>query len=443
MPESPSRHVLSFDALRGLAALSVMLSHYVLTLGRSHQNPAPRLLAALRETPLGVLWAGRSAVLLFFVLSGYVLFIMLENPRAHYLAYAVKRILRLYLPYAFAVILGMIGAEFAYSGALHGVSGWINQFWTKPPSVRSAVRQLTVVGTFDTNRYDFTIWTLVQEMRISLIFPVIALFVRTRRAWQALWPFVILSVAAAAVHIEAVEGHITFFGLAGAGGFTAFSFTVFYLLAFALGAALAHHREPLCAWYRRLGAGTRVALAVASFLVYCYGPQLASTLGHHLVIRDWPALAASAMGLIIAAYDTSVAAVLQSRPLLYLGRISYSLYLLHPIILLAALHCFSGVLPLPLLLLAALIATLVATDLAYRFVERPAIELARKAPRSPLIKHCERQLRTWTLCGLIARYEPLVPPADPPQTGTARVRNPHADAGGVQDRPIPAIMTGR
>ncbi|WP_370445956.1 acyltransferase family protein [Acidiferrobacter sp. SPIII_3] len=60
----------------------------------------------LSYTPLGLAWAGRAAVVFFFVLSGYVLYVMWERGGLSYGAYLKKRVVRLYLPYAGAVILG-------------------------------------------------------------------------------------------------------------------------------------------------------------------------------------------------------------------------------------------------------------------------------------------------------------------------------------------------
>lgn len=65
--------------------------------------------------------------------------------------------------------------------------------------------------------------------------------------------------------------------------------------------------------------------------------------------------------------------------LTYLGRISYSLYLFHPIVLLAMLHGFAGRMPLGWLLLSVFGLTFVVSDLAYRVIERPAVNLSRVA----------------------------------------------------------------
>ncbi len=69
---------------------------------------------------------------------------------------------------------------------------------------------------------------------------------------------------------------------------------------------------------------------------------------------------------------------LQRRPLLWLGRISYSLYLTHNIVLLAVVHAFHPMLDGPALVALVVVASLLVADLGYRLVEAPSIRLGRR-----------------------------------------------------------------
>ena len=74
-PSGGKRHYWELDSLRGLAALSVVCSHY-LNLFRDPQSSytnAGNLIESIALTPLFGLFAGHEAVMLFFVLSGFVL----------------------------------------------------------------------------------------------------------------------------------------------------------------------------------------------------------------------------------------------------------------------------------------------------------------------------------------------------------------------------------
>ena len=66
MPIAPSHRFRSLDAFRGLAALIVVVHHVMLSVPEGLRGPL-----GFMESPLGM--GGRFAVMLFFVLSGFVL----------------------------------------------------------------------------------------------------------------------------------------------------------------------------------------------------------------------------------------------------------------------------------------------------------------------------------------------------------------------------------
>ncbi|MGH7001396.1 MAG: acyltransferase family protein, partial [Stellaceae bacterium] len=67
----------SLDSLRGIAALTVVIHHTLTTLPAFWAvytgAPASRLARIMAFSPLHLLWDGHQAVLVFFVLSGFVL----------------------------------------------------------------------------------------------------------------------------------------------------------------------------------------------------------------------------------------------------------------------------------------------------------------------------------------------------------------------------------
>ena len=70
--------------------------------------------------------------------------------------------------------------------------------------------------------------------------------------------------------------------------------------------------------------------------------------------------------------------VMANRGLQYLGRISYSLYLVHLVVQLAIIHAFYGRFPLSVLVPVALILTVLAADLINRFIEQPSQRLSHR-----------------------------------------------------------------
>src|ERR1043165_7640264 len=98
--------IRALDGLRGVAALSVVALHVLSAIpgfdaALEHWPGPDSTMAALEASPLRLLWAGHAAVILFFVLSGFVLTLQLERSHSGasaYAVYVVRRLSRLYLP---------------------------------------------------------------------------------------------------------------------------------------------------------------------------------------------------------------------------------------------------------------------------------------------------------------------------------------------------------
>lgn len=383
MSQSSSR-IEAFDSIRGLAACAVVLSHLLMVMDGQSNEVYDRVYQwsqALQYTPLYMLWSGQAAVVLFFVLSGFVLYLLMSKAKLSFPAYAAKRVVRLYVPYLGAVALGVVGVWAVSDGGLSGYNSWISKFWSWPITGASIRDHLLFVGQFNSDRYDFTIWTLIHEMRISLLFPLIFLMVSRMRWWTALAPFAVISMIIAVLRQPAVMEITDISKVIAQGGLTAYMYTAHYLLAFAVGATLARYREALFAAYQRQSVRTRVLLGVLMVVLYVYGRQaLDNVTGlKSLMPYDWLLLGAASLMLIMAAAEPALRRQLERPSLLYLGRISYSLYLFHPIVLLAMLHSLSGVIPLGWLLLVTFLVCFIVSDIAYRLAEKPAIEMSRLA----------------------------------------------------------------
>jgi peptidoglycan/LPS O-acetylase OafA/YrhL len=383
------KRVPELDAIRGLAALTVVVFHYFLLLkgasvaALAHAYQWTHLLAM---TPLGLFWAGHQAVVLFFILSGFVLTLMLESGRLGYFAYLSKRVVRLYLPYAAAVAIGVLFAFALHISDMGVLGSWINKFWSWHITAPSVAQHAAVLGEFNADRYDFTIWSLVHEIRISLVFPLLLLLVWRTRWWVSLALLMLLSAVMITLRYGAFHGWGSPFGVFNHAGLTNYTLTFHYLLAFGIGALLAKHRLAIKNAYQRLSNKRRIILVLAAFALYLDGGHFARWLGPDMmVIGDWPVMAGAAGLLVAAAFSGRASAWLLCRPFRWLGRISYSLYLFHPLVLLALLHIFYGHVPLPLLLTLAFLATFPLTALAWWLFEKPAVALSRRiapAPRS-------------------------------------------------------------
>src|SRR5208282_6007156 len=168
---------LELDSLRGIGASIVVLGHFAMLWAPSAWYNAINL------SPLRTLFAAHEAVVLFFVLSGFVLSIPLSGDRPPgYGLFLLKRFCRIYLPFVAAILIAAVCSFFLYSAAPTG-DPWIDQTWSVRPTIALVLGHL-LTTTRSAAQLNTAIWTLIVEIRVSLIFPI--LFWLTRRLHPAL-----------------------------------------------------------------------------------------------------------------------------------------------------------------------------------------------------------------------------------------------------------------
>ncbi len=349
--------VRSLDGLRGLAALVVVLHHALLTsvqLATPYEmpfgTPVARWASWLIYSPLHLLWAGPEAVLVFFVLSGFVLVLPFANGcGVPWRAYYPSRLVRLYLPVWAAIAFTLVTVAVAPRMSTSPMSGWMMVHRERVTAGYVGHDLLLIEGV---NNLDTPLWTLQWELIFSLLLPVyVIIATRTRRLW--LLVFVALLVVC---DIGLRSGHKA----------------LVYLPVFGLGAVLAANRARIGALMSRWRTPAWVALAVtvALFLVANWTPighrrsGLLPMLGAALavvVFLEWPA--ARRWG--------------ESRPLQTLGRWSFSLYLVHePIVVTTALLLRTT--NAAIVLAISLPLSLVAAAAFFRVIEGPAHTLSQR-----------------------------------------------------------------
>jgi peptidoglycan/LPS O-acetylase OafA/YrhL len=368
-----TRRLPQLDALRGLAALSVVFSHYV-ELYFDTASPTLESVAVffqyLALTPVSALWGGMQAVLLFFVLSGFVLTLMLENSRTGWGAYAIKRVFRLWLPYIVAIGFAVAMILLFGSRQIPELGIWVNDFLGVTVTAPAVLDHALFIGHFDYKPFDFVIWSLVHEMRISLIFPLLLIIVSAMPWKRALFAFFLLSgVSIVAYHLVLLSPYPLF---------STYPATLHYVFFFVIGIVLAQHRDGVIRWYAALTLTQRVLLGAAGFASYTFFSHLPVALGIKTgLFVQWLGVPGVVIAMIFALASPIAGMVLRHPLAVYLGKISFSLYLYHGIIMLAALNIGYGRIPLPLLELIMFIVTLVISTLSYRFVELPSIRAGR------------------------------------------------------------------
>ena len=347
------------DSLRGFAALMVVLYHNLFITGVVD----PAFANHLKSTVLRTVVAGRPFVLLFFVLSGFVLSRSLDNralaPRA-YLAWVAQRSIRLMLPTAASVLLSASLYLLFYGGQWTGEGWWLRQLnWLAPPDAGRVLQQASLLFHSDLNN---VLWSLAIEWRLSLAIPFMVLLARrrSRHGW-----LMVLALG---------------FGLSGFAGGTwptdiAFDPSwiggaqscLYFTLPFALGVAL--DRSGVC------------AIVADRSLVWA---ALFAVLGLARAPVDLANFLAAAILIWVVQQPTPIRDILRWPGLTWLGTISFSLYLVHVPLLNAVAHMLHDRLPLPAVAALSIFGALPLAWAFYIAVERPAHNLARLVRDRPV-----------------------------------------------------------
>jgi peptidoglycan/LPS O-acetylase OafA/YrhL len=366
-PFERSAHRLeSLDSIRGLAALAVLFSHVA-----DAVFIWPESWIKWSKFPLiSIAFDGTAAVAMFFVLSGFVLarpYVSGAAAPIHLPVFYFRRFIRIWFPWfcAFAVTLAcrcFLFRDYATQPLQDP------RYWHAPVLLKDVLLQCVffVHGKAQLLPQD---WSLGVELIGSALIPLFVAIARRPR--HLVW----LSVLAV-VSLVAVPRPDYF--PAGGG----------YYVSFIIGILIARHQETLVAWMKDLTVSRRILILLAGFALY----QVRRPLDHlgcnglHLARTIWLSLSVGA-GLIILSTLSSrrLASFLTTKPILWIGRISYSVYLLQIAVLLCLMPPAVALLNklgfgpspwiFPFCLVISFAATVVLATPFYKFVELPSIAL--------------------------------------------------------------------
>ncbi|ASJ74556.1 acyltransferase family protein [Granulosicoccus antarcticus] len=169
------KRIIELDAFRGLAALAIVFSHILVMLPEvGDASPKHSMFIQIVSLPpFRALWGGSEAVVFFFVLSGFVLAMPFYHGPVKIVPFLIKRFIRIYPAYIVAVALSWLAYIGFASIAVDDYSQWFHQIWPDSIKPKDILGHVLLVGSFDNDVFNPVLWTLVMEMRIALIFPVI------------------------------------------------------------------------------------------------------------------------------------------------------------------------------------------------------------------------------------------------------------------------------
>ena len=339
------------DALRAFAVLAVLVHH-------------------LREEYLlpGGVALGMMGVQLFFVLSGFLITGLLLQGRdaadrdvarpLHVLRqFYTRRALRIFPLYYFVLGTALVVRDPGIADSWPWLVTFTYNFW------------VASVGGWPDHFAHF--WSLCVEEQFYLLWPCVILFApRHRLAW----------IAASLVVVAFAYRGIAIFGEFNKVAF--YTITLSSLDALGLGSLLAilSHDRALRRWRDRVVSGALVIaltgfalLMVSSIAMPIFVPTLTAMVFMWLV-------AGAARG-----YSGAIGRMLETRPLLYIGRISYGIYVYHlfipdvfgPLLKRAGIELVHKGWPE---FAAYSLITIMVAGLSWRFFENPINRLKRNFP---------------------------------------------------------------
>jgi peptidoglycan/LPS O-acetylase OafA/YrhL len=318
--------LLELDALRGLAALAVVFYHYFFRYNELYGHHA-----------LDVVWAypGLYGVQLFFMISGFVIYWTLnrvEKPAD----FVVSRFSRLYPVYWAAILTTFCIVRY------FGLPG-------REVSGRTALENIIMFQQYLNIRHvDGVYWTLTIELTFYWWIFVLYLFKQLKNVELWLSPLVLLAI------LKGVE-------LINIPDFINNVFIIHYISFFVAG---------ICFFKIQDGIASRPTYLVLLF-------TLLSTIAT-FSFREF--LLFSAFYMVFYLAVSGRLAFLSFRPFVFLGTISYSLYLVHQNIGYVMINQFYKFQLMPLF--SILLAISCSISIAYmltRFIERPALQYIRKS----------------------------------------------------------------
>lgn len=323
MPAESSEKMLVLEGIRGIAAFMVILDHLHLAffgemdgiIGTYLNIHTPFLVSKAGQYLVTGLHDGNFAVWVFWVMSAFVLsrkyFQLIRADRgedgAGYLAKSVvKRYPRLFVPILASVVFAylLLSAGLMTNNDLgarlgeHTSPGWLFTFYEFDPSLPTAIKSAAWDAFFDFDRdttYNTVLWTMEPEFFGSIfLFGFLSLLGNKRIRWIA-YPLIITILYLRGTH---------------------------WLNAFVFGILLCDlyvNSTVFTGAGRRLGSPWIQTLSPAAILVFIGAPNYGEVF--HLIV---------AVALVFMALSFGrIGRFFSARVPVYLGRISFSLYLIH------------------------------------------------------------------------------------------------------------------
>jgi peptidoglycan/LPS O-acetylase OafA/YrhL len=356
-----SKRLAHIDALRGIAALLVIHLHVTEVF---HRLPLVRAQGDLLYLIAKYLDTGRLGVVIFFAISGFVICPTLTGDRVCATRdFVIKRLFRLYPAYWLAIVLGSFAV-------------WISS--GRPLSASLYLANITMIPTlFDVDNMMGLLWTLEVELVFYSLCLVLFWSDLLDKPRSLFICCTVLLIIFGAVQLNWLPSHAR----------SSWRAMPYHLALMFWGGLVRHlydHRQSVI----RFGSHVVSIKALVSVtFIFCTAPLAAAS------IYQWTNTSEIKNIVLALSYFLGLSVFLLitfklqiKHPLfIWLGSISYSTYLFHPVIFTPVYvwarhhreHPFAQ-LHMGAYLTLTIILTLILANFVYRFIETPSNRFARK-----------------------------------------------------------------
>lgn len=373
-----SQRIEIFDGMRGLASVIVMIFHMAVWTVYGYSANEYKIFAdpfwrVATQTPLKMLWGGNEAVLVFYIIGGFVLARpYLSGRKLDFKPFILKRWIRLMLPYVLVIVVSVILIALfgAWKQETIDLSGSFNVKWKRVPNAGEML--LYLLGyDYNLNILSGAFWSMVQEWRLSFVLPFVAVALHRYSTWKVLVCYAVLQ--------QGIEA-LTDWGMRSGTAWLAhlsesLNRTNYYALFFVMGAVLAKHLPAIRAFVREHRSFRILSAWAIPFLIP--SQWILAALGLSFRVRH--ALLLTGLGIILflllCMESPRLTAFFKSKPLLLLGKLSFSLYLTHTTSIILFVTFLGQVIPPETALLLSPLFALPVAYLWQKHVETKCLSL--------------------------------------------------------------------
>lgn len=362
----PRLHCL--DSIRGLASLAVLMFHCCWIYPQAVRE---HIFFLAKFTPFAIFTNGHAAVIIFFVLSGYVLSLpFFGNRPVPFKQYLVKRFCRIYLPFAAAVCVSTLLWLISSRVPVSTLSAWFQGNWPPPPlEWRRILSHFLMEGTNYATHLDGPIWSLTHEIRISIMFP--ALIFISRKSARAIALGLFLFFASTVLLELCGDGNIN---VIPDSSLATWLLTLRYVPFFLMGILVSKHSAMLGSTIRKMPWWLYGLFWACSYAAICKHIRSDWVLAH---FGDLFIALGSAGLIVLCLHSPRVSHFLEKGPAQWLGQVSYSLYLIHVPIMLFVGYQFGAAVGVTATVAIAIATSLVIAQFMFQFVEQPSIAFGK------------------------------------------------------------------